>query len=406
MRWPTIISLVLVLAAAAYLVLGPSHEPEQGSSSAERGADQVPAVALVEIRQTDLLQWAQYSGSLEPSAEIEVRARVDGRVEAVHVELADLVNRGQLLVELEDARLVQSEQAARARVRVTRAAQAAAEHELQAAQHRLERGKKLRGRGIIAQEELDDLQAEIGATRADLALAEARVVQSRTDARRATIDAGYTKVHTEWKGGAGGRHVAARHVDEGAWVTAHTPLVTIVDLDPVEVAIFVTEKDHRRLSAGMAVELTTDAFPGRVFPAKVARIAPVFDPSSRQARVELLADNPGFELQPGMFVRARVALQSVTAATVVPESALIRDDAGEFIYVARQSGSTTQVARVDLRTGIRAEAGVEVLEPTDLQGWAVTLGKERLHDGAEVVVPDRPAEARAALRANPQESSP
>jgi multidrug efflux pump subunit AcrA (membrane-fusion protein) len=95
--------------------------------------------------------------------------------------------------------------------------------------------------------------------------------------------------------------VAERMVDEGSMVAANAPIVTVVDLDPVVVVVFVTEVDYGLLSPGVEVSVTTDAYPDDRFVGTISRIAPVFRTESRQARVEITVANADGRLKPGMF---------------------------------------------------------------------------------------------------------
>ena len=93
----------------------------------------------------------------------------------------------------------------------------------------------------------------------------------------ANIRLGYTRITAGWSGGDDQRVVAERYVDEGETVSANTPLLRIVELDPITGVIFVTERDYARLQPGQEVLLlTTDAYPGEDFQGRIERIAPVF----------------------------------------------------------------------------------------------------------------------------------
>ena len=190
----------------------------------------------------------------------------------------------------------------------------------------------------------------------------------------------------DWTDGAEARVVAERHVDDGTMVAANTPLLSVVGLDPLVVAVHVTEQDYGRLHTGQAVSLVTDAYPGEEFSGHVARIAPVFAPESRQARVELEVPNPDGRLRPGMFVRARVVLARVEAAAIVPRAALVSQGDGHAVYVISDGdGDTARLQPVTVGVSDGERVQVDGLEGS---ARVITLGQAQLHDGAAIVLPE------------------
>jgi RND family efflux transporter MFP subunit len=158
-----------------------------------------------------------------------------------------------------------------------------------------------------------------------------------------------------------------------------------VELDPITGVIFVSEKDYARMKNGQTATLTTDAFPGDEFVGHITRIAPVFSEATRQARVELIIDNPEHRLKPGMFIRATVVLDRTDNAVIVPEQALTRrgDRPGVFIV---PDGRRTAFWR-EVNVGIRDEERQQVFGK-ELSGKVVILGQQLLDDGSPVIIPE------------------
>jgi RND family efflux transporter MFP subunit len=130
--------------------------------------------------------------------------------------------------------------------------------------------------------------------------------------------------------------------------------------------------------------LTTDAYPDERFTGRIDRIAPVFRKSTRQARIEMIVDNPQHRLKPGMFIRISVALAQVREATIVPEQALtIRDDkSGVFIVSEDGQSVNWRVVKVGIRAGDRVQ-----VEGEGLFGRVVTLGQQLVNDGSPITIP-------------------
>ena len=328
------------------------------------------------------------SRTLEATAEIVVAPKVGGRLDRITVDLGDPVRRGQVVAELDDDELAQAQAQTRADLAVAQARKVAADNALAIAERNLDRVAGLRGRGIATEEELDATSAAKLQAGAEVAVASSEITRAKAALRGAEVRKGYTQVSVDWSDGAETRVVAARHVDDGTMVAANTPLLSVVGLDPLVVVVHVTEQDYGRLHAGQAVSLVTDAYPGEEFTGHVARIAPVFAPQSRQARVELDVPNPDGRLRPGMFVRARVVLARVDAAAIVPRAALVPQDDRHAVYVVADDGATARL--VPVTVGVSDGERVEV-EGLPGSARVVTLGQAQLHDGAAIVLPQATA---------------
>ena len=180
--------------------------------------------------------------------------------------------------------------------------------------------------------------------------------------------------------------MAERYYDEGQTVAANQPLLLIVELDPILGVVYVTEKDYAHLRAGQTVSLTTDAYRDAAFFGRIERIAPIFQKATRQARVEMIIENPGHRLKPGMFVRATVSLKRVAEATIIPEQALVLRDNKPGVFVVNADGKS--VVWRTVKVGIREEGRVQV-EGEGLTGRVVILGQQLLKNGSAVSIPSR-----------------
>ena len=131
--------------------------------------------------------------------------------------------------------------------------------------------------------------------------------------------------------------------------------------------------------------MTTDAYPDRIFTARVSKISQILQENSRQAYVLLEIPNADLALKPGMFVRLYLEFDRRTGATVVPRSALIKR--GGRTGVFRLSPNDAKAYFVEVQTGIVADEEVEIISP-ELTAPVITLGNHLLSDGAPVLVPE------------------
>jgi RND family efflux transporter MFP subunit len=328
-----------------------------------------------------------FSGTIDPHARVTLASKVSGRILSLTVDVSDPVFRGQIIAEMEDAEFEQEALEAEARLAVEQANHIEAQSRLEIARRALERSKTLFDRGVASESAYDTARAEFLTSQAAVKVTEATIQKEDALLRAAKIRLGYTRVRAEWREGDDRRIVAERYVDEGNTVPANTPLLSLVEIDPVKAVIQVTERDYPRIKLGQQAQLQADAFPGQVFRGTVSRISPVFSESSRQARMEVRVDNPDNLLKPGMFTRCTLELDRAEDTVSVPEIAITRRDNQPGVFQVAEGGIT--VRWVVVKRGFKSGDQVQLLEP-DLSGMVVTLGQQFLEDGSEIRVVSGP----------------
>lgn len=386
--------LSLSLAGAALLAWAAARQLPNLGGTGTRGRDTRPApVEVASIERGPIEFRRTYSGTLEPRAEFVVAPKVSGRVERLIVNLADTVQRGQVVAELDNDEYVQEVAQAKADLEVARANLSEAKSALEIADRDLERIRTLRERGVASESQLDAATANHLTKAAQVEVAVAQAVKAESSLETANIRLGYTKVRAGWTGGSDRRVVAERLANEGGTVAANAPLLLIVELDPITGVMSVTEKDYVRMRTGQPAALSTDAYPDERFEGRIVRIAPVFREATRQARVELTIGNAERKLKPGMFIRVTVVLDRVADATIVPEKALTTRDGRTGVFVV--SGDGRSVSWREVAVGIREGDRVQV-DGEGLNGRVVTLGQQLVDDGSPISIPAREGESPAA----------
>ena len=116
-------------------------------------------------------------------------------------------------------------------------------------------------------------------------------------------------------------------------------LFAISDLKTVWLTAQLRETDAAKVQVGSRIEVTTPAFPGRVFEAKLSYVAPALDESTRRLPVRAELANPGGLLKPGMFARFRIASKALGSSPAVPETAVLRDGDSARVWVASADGA-------------------------------------------------------------------
>ena len=194
----------------------------------------------------------------------------------------------------------------------------------------------------------------------------AQLANQQAALETAKVRLSYTRIRAAWETGGDVRFVGERFVNAGAMLSSNTPILSVIELQPITAVIHVTEKDYFRLKPEQPVVLTSGAFPGRSFAGRVARVAPLLKETSREARVEVDVENPDGSLKPGMFVNARIEFVNRADATIVPTSALVTRGAvrGCSWPTSRTRRPCSSPSTVGIIEGDRAE----IVEPARLVG--------------------------------------
>lgn len=382
-----IIGLVLGLGGLGAVIALKITGSSEGGQRGGRGGPAAVEVAPVTTGSISLKR--TFTGALEARSEFVVAANVGGRVEHLLVDLADSVKQGQVIAKLDDAEQTQGVAQASAELAVARANVADASSALEIAERELARAQALKKRGLVSDAEIDDMKARHLSRTTAVKVARAQLLRATATHKRARIRSNYTNVIATWSGDDAERVVARRHVSTGDTVAAGDPLITVVDLDPLDAVVYVTEREYGRLRAGQKAVITTDAYPGRTFDGRIERIAPVFRETSRQARMELEIANPDEILKPGMFIRAEIVLDRVEGAVVVPRVALTTRDGKTGVFIADEAAGT--VAWRPVEVGITEGDRVQVIGE-GVSGKVVTLGQQLIDDGSAITIPERAAE--------------
>ncbi|MDY6971650.1 MAG: efflux RND transporter periplasmic adaptor subunit [Thermodesulfobacteriota bacterium] len=377
------ISILIGAAMALGWVFFGQFQDRPGSDRSDGDVRPVP-VKVARIQRGSIALRRTFSGDLEALAAFVVAPKVSGRVLRMIVNITDTVNRGQVVAELDNDEYVQAVAQAKADLAVVKAKLSEAKSALEIADREFKRTDLLFKRGIASDSDFDSARQDQLGKQAQLEVAEAQVTKAESSLETANIRLRYTKVTADWSGGGDQRIVAERYVDEGQTVAANSRLLLIVELHPIVGVVFVTERDYDYLEPGQLIFLTTDAYPGEQFAGRIDRIAPVFSKSTRQARVEMIIDNPQHRLKPGMFIKATVILAQKPEAIIIPEQALtIRNDRNG-VFIVNEDGRSADWREV--KVGIREGDRVQV-EGEGLTGRVLTLGQQLINDGSPIIIP-------------------
>jgi RND family efflux transporter MFP subunit len=327
----------------------------------------------------------QFSGTLIPKSSFTVVPKISGRLKRLLIDIGDTVTRGQLVAVLEDEEYQQDVLQAEADLRVARANLEEAASTLEMARKDLERARALQEKGIQSQSELDAIASRFDAQRARHKVSTALIANRESALASARVRLSYTRIKASWEMGSEVRFVGERFVSEGAMLSPNTQILSIIELRPITAVVFVTDRDYFRLGVDQPATVTSSAFGGESFAGRVARIAPLLQESSREARVEIEIQNEKELLKPGMFINTRIEFSRRESAVIVPVRSLVNRTGQQGIFQVDLENK--KAVFLPVKVGIIEGERAEILEPVSLSGYVVTLGHHLLEDGTALILP-------------------
>src|SRR5262245_56196815 len=342
------------------------------------GPRQPMTVEIASVKRADMVESMTVVGNLIGAATVEAVPKVNGRLEAVSVRLGDRVARGQLLAKIEDSEILEQVKQAQASFEVGAATIRQREADLRLAQTNLERSKNLFDRQLIPKQTYDDTEARYQAAAAQLDLARAQYQQAQARLDELKINLANTVIASPVSG-----FVGKRALDPGAWVTPNSSFISVVDISVVRLVANIIEKDLGRINSGMKADVAVDAYPGEHFVGRIAHVAPVLDPATRTAQIEVEIDNGSFRLKPGMYAKVSFVIEHKEKVLVVPANSVIDSQGKKGVYVPGE-GDVAKFQPVTI--GMMDPSQIEITDGVTEGMRVISTGAAALRDGDKIVL--------------------
>ena len=326
--------IALLLVIGAYFAIAGAEQVGPGDDNA-----QAPVVTVIAPGRTTVEGTIEAPGTIAARRPMPVGVVGEGgQVLSVRVDAGDWVGQGQVLAVID--RSVQTQQAAaqEAQIGVARA-------DAELAQSNLDRALQLVERGFISKAEIDRLTATRDSALARIKVAQAQLGELRARAARLNVTA------------PAAGYILERNVEPGQTVGGGSgALFTIARGGEFEMLADLGETQLASLSAGVSASVMP-AGSDKSFEGQVWQISPTVNERTRQGTARIaLSFQP--ELRPGGFATATINSGTVTA-TVLPESAVLADDEGSYVYVVN---AENQATRTPVVTGMVTPDGIAITE--------------------------------------------
>jgi len=324
------------------------------------------------VERRDISEVLLFTGELESPLAVEVKPKIQGRLEKLELEGGEPttegaeVKAGEVIAELDRRELEAQVALAEAQARQAEVTLADRERE----RRRLE---------ALFAEEVATEQARDAAVTAHES-ARAAEAQARAQLELAKVNLDETRIRAPMDG-----VVMERRADPGAMVGPSAAIVRIAQMNPLRLMLAIPARLLPMLEEGQTrVAVSTDVWTDREVDGTLARVFPEADPATRTVRAEVHLDNAktngSWPLRPGMYATARLTLATSPGALAVPASSVIRVLDRQLVF--RVENNTARAA--DVKTGLRDGAYIEILEGLSDGDEYVVMGQNKLTDGAPI----------------------
>ena len=398
-----LLSLAFLLAAVSLFSLACGGGSSAQSNTRQTNTTATTAPATVDVTTAaaitrDLPRFFEATGSLAADEQTDVAPAVGGKVVSVGVDLGSFVERGAVLVRLDDrdarirldqatAQVAQSEAAVRqaeAKVGLRPGQQfvpervaevASARVALELAEKQLRRFERLVESGDVSRSSYDQQKAQRDQLQEqyEAALAAARQNYAAVETARATVASTKTQITQARKAIADAvvtspmsGYVSDRPADVGEYVTTSSKIATIVRTNPLRVRMDIPEQALSAIREGQSVSVSVSAYPDRAYSGRVHHVAPSVTPNSRTMTVEAQVENSDGSLKPGQFATVRILQPQTSPAMLVPTRS-VRSEAGtNYVFVIKNGHAEKRIVQlgqtegdmIEIKSGLAAEEQV------------------------------------------------
>jgi RND family efflux transporter MFP subunit len=370
---------IVVLGGAFLVGWLPRHRAQETLAAETKGTiaeSQRVQVITPKVAKSD--RSLALPGSITPLEETVIYPRASGYVRKWYVDIGDKPKEGDLLAEIDTPELDQQLVAARADLARAEAGLVQSKANADFSKTNLGRYEALTPTGVTSQQELDQHKSQSLVDDANVTVAKANVDSQKANVARILDLKTFGRVTAPFAG-----TITARWAERGALVTAGngTPLFKLSTTDPMRVLIQVPQDVSPSIQVGLVAKIAVREYPGRTFDGTVAHSAGALDATTRTMAVEVRVPNPKNELLSGMYGQVAFSLPTPHRVYELPATALLVDAKGVRVSVVAADGTIHYLPVV-----IERDTGptVEIASGLDGSERVVKLASADLVEGKKV----------------------
>ena len=334
--------LTLLLLAGALVACG-GKSAEKQATTTKKESEKVKVQTLSNER---IAKNLELSATLEGYETMNISPSITGHIEHIYVEVGSRVQKGSMLVRMDQTQL-----------NTTRI-------NLNSTKVELDRVTSLKASGSISEQVYDQTKAGYDQ------LVETERFQNEN-----------TFVRAQFSG-----IISAKNYEDGEMYTG-APILTLTQISRLKAIINIPETYFPLVKQGMKVDVRSDIYPDKTFPATIEIVYPTIDPSSHTFQAKLNIPNGSEKIRPGMYVKTTLALGQIDAIVVPYQSVLKLTGSNERYVFTNHDGTAHRVA---VTLGQRFDDRIEIIPviPGDLKegDQLVVTGQARLVDGSKLEI--------------------
>ena len=288
------------------------------------------------------------TGTILANEEVELRSEVSGKITKILFKEGSYVNKGDLLIKINDSDLQAQLRRAESKVKLSE------EKEF--------RQRQLRDGNLISQEEYDNTLGELNVNKADYDLINAQIDK--------------TEIRAPFSGVVG-----LRSVSEGSYVTTSTIMAKLQNLSSIKVDFSIPERYSSSVKTGDELEFKISGSK-TIFKAKVYAIEPKIDPGTRTLKIRAICSSYYADLIPGAFANVELNLKQINDAILVPTVSIVPELKGQRVYLYKNG----VVAPQNVEIGIREETRVQIVSGLNAGDTVITSGILQIRPKSKVKI--------------------
>lgn len=339
------ILIVIILATSGYYFYDKHH-----ASGYAGGGFPPTAVNAINIQTQPWQKQIEATGTLNPVQGTMITSAVAGRVTKINFKSGDHVNAGDILIEIDPGILQAQFQAALAKQQLN--------------EGNYKRAIALAKRGFLSQQDLATAKENM-----EVSIANAKSVQAQLD---------QNIIHAPFAGKLG-----VDQVNVGEYLQAGQPIVNLQTLNPLRVDFVVPESDYGKVNVNDKILLKSSSLPHQAFTGNISAIDSAVNIPTRTVAVRAIVANPEEKLLPGAFAQVTVFTGKAQPELTLPETALVFDAAGNYVYKIINGHAQKVLVKVLERNNQQIAVQSPELHIGD---QVITVGQLKVSNGAPVYV--------------------
>ncbi len=345
-RFLSIAAIIIVVGLLAYPKVKGFLAGSSAAAPAARGESSTLSVEAFFVRPDTIENKIFTTGTLIANEDVELSTETAGIIQDIYLEEGKAVNKGDLLIKINDSDL-------QAQFR-------RAEFRLNLAEDRESRQKQLLDKGGISQEEYDATLNEVNVLRAEVALIEAQIAK--------------TEVRAPFSGQLG-----LKYVSDGSYISPNSQIATLQDIDPIKIDFSIPERYASLVTVGSKVLFTVQGIEKQMVATVYAK-EPKIDSDTRTLQVRARSNNKEGNLLPGAFANLELTLSTIDDAIMVPTISLVPELEGQKVYLVKNG----LVQPSSVQTGLRTDLKVQITEGVQPGDTVLTTGLLQVRPGMSV----------------------